>query len=108
MQVPEQPLFFTNNKGQIVRYNLRKLSELPYHLNRSHRYEDLHNEVIFNVSFLNAKLSSAPLTAVIAGQCTEIEQNLDRTRCQNMSFNFQTKSFEALLTSFHLQISRTH
>ena len=67
-QVPEQPLFFTDNKGKISRYNLRKLSELPFHLNRSQRFEDLHNEVIFNVGFLNAKLSSSPLTAVIAGK----------------------------------------
>ena len=29
----------------MIRYNLRKLSEMPYHLIRSHRYDDLYEKV---------------------------------------------------------------
>lgn len=36
-KVPVQPLVFYNKEGQVTRYNLRKLNELPFHLIRSHR-----------------------------------------------------------------------
>lgn len=45
---------------------MRKLSELPYHLIRSHRYEDLYSECLFNYSFLRAKLASMPLQLTLA------------------------------------------
>jgi NACHT domain- and WD repeat-containing protein len=45
-KVPEQPLHFTDVlTGQVSRYNLRKLSELPYHLLRAHRYQQLFADV---------------------------------------------------------------
>ncbi|CAL1545368.1 unnamed protein product [Lymnaea stagnalis] len=65
-KVPPQPLEFLDAKGKVIRYNLRKLSELPYHLIRSHRYEILYEKVIFNYNWLHAKLSSMPLQSVIA------------------------------------------
>ncbi|PAA68612.1 hypothetical protein BOX15_Mlig012608g1 [Macrostomum lignano] len=41
------------------RLNLRKLSELPYHLVRSGRIEEFHREVTFNVVHLEARLTSS-------------------------------------------------
>lgn len=42
-KVPEQPLHFVHlNAGSVVRYNLRKLSELPHHLVRAHRHDELY------------------------------------------------------------------
>ncbi|XP_064648000.1 NACHT and WD repeat domain-containing protein 2-like [Lineus longissimus] len=65
-RVPAQPLVFRNEKGEVTRYNLRKLNELPYHLIRSHRYEILYDEVLFNYKWLHAKLSCMPLQSVLA------------------------------------------
>ena len=50
----------------ICRYNLRKLSELPHHLLRSSRYEDLYDECLFNYDFLRAKIASMPLQLTLA------------------------------------------
>ncbi|KAJ6634766.1 NACHT and WD repeat domain-containing protein 2, partial [Pseudolycoriella hygida] len=65
-KVPVQPLAFTNKEGTISRYNLRKFGELPYHLVRSRRFQDLYENVLFNYDWLHAKLSSCPLQAVLA------------------------------------------
>ncbi|XP_069111532.1 NACHT and WD repeat domain-containing protein 2-like [Argopecten irradians] len=64
-KVPIQRLVFSSD-GAVTRYNLRKLSELPYHLIRSHQYEDLYATVLFNYKWLHAKLSSMPLQSVLA------------------------------------------
>lgn len=65
-KVPEQPLVFVDENGRMMRHNLRKLSELPYHLVRSHRYEELYAQVIFNYNWLHAKLCSMPLQSVLS------------------------------------------
>jgi hypothetical protein len=65
-KVPAQPLVYRNENGEVIRYNLRKLNELPYHLIRSHRYNDLHDQVLFNYKWLHAKLSCMPLQAVLS------------------------------------------
>ena len=65
-KVPEQPLVFCDQDGKPIRHNLRKLSELPFHLIRSHRYEELYAKVIFNYDWLHAKLSSMPLQSVLS------------------------------------------
>ncbi|XP_071108697.1 NACHT and WD repeat domain-containing protein 2-like [Haliotis cracherodii] len=65
-KVPVQPLVFYNKEGQVTRYNLRKLNELPFHLIRSHRYDDLYETVLFNYNWLHAKMSSMPLQSVLA------------------------------------------
>ena len=65
-KVPDQPLVFVDENGRMMRHNLRKLNELPYHLVRSHRYEELYSQVIFNYNWLHAKLSSMPLQAVLS------------------------------------------
>lgn len=65
-KVPVQPLVFLNKEGVISRYNLRKFGEMPYHLVRSRRFQDLYENVLFNYDWLHAKLSSCPLQAVLA------------------------------------------
>lgn len=65
-KVPLQPLAFHDADGKITRYNGRKLSELPYHLVRSHQYEELYNTCLFNYNWIHAKLSSMPLQSVVA------------------------------------------
>ncbi|KAL8578633.1 hypothetical protein ACOMHN_007091 [Nucella lapillus] len=64
-KVPQQPHEFLDSEGRVIRYNLRKLSEMPYHLVRSHRFEDFYEQVVFNYEFLHAKLSSMPLQSVL-------------------------------------------
>ena len=61
-----QPLVYLDKDGFLSRFNLRKFSELPFHLIRARRYDDLFSEVLFNYSWLHAKLSSSPLDTVIA------------------------------------------
>ncbi|KAL5006957.1 hypothetical protein ScPMuIL_015763 [Solemya velum] len=65
-KVPLQPLAFLNAEGEVIRHNLRKLCELPYHLIRSHRYEELYCKCLFNFNWLHAKLSSMPLQTVLS------------------------------------------
>lgn len=65
-KVPLQPLAFFDTDGKRTRYNLRKLNELPFHLVRSHQYEELYNTCLFNYNWLHEKLSSMPLQSVLA------------------------------------------
>lgn len=65
-KVPAQPEIFFNPIDNSVRYNGRKLSELPFHLIRSGRIEELYSRVLFNYKFLYAKLSCMPLNSLIA------------------------------------------
>ena len=65
-KVAAQPLVYLDKDGHLSRFNLRKFSELPYHLIRARKFEDLFREVLFNYSWLHAKLSSCPLEMVVA------------------------------------------
>lgn len=49
------------HKQQKRRYNLRKLTELPYHMMRCNRFEDLASCVLFNYKWLLAALDSIGL-----------------------------------------------
>ncbi|GMT33781.1 hypothetical protein PFISCL1PPCAC_25078, partial [Pristionchus fissidentatus] len=64
-KVPKQPNVFLGKDGKPIRFNTRKLNELPYHLLRAGRTEELLNLCLFNYDFLQAKVSSFPLQAVI-------------------------------------------
>ena len=77
-KVPEQPLCFRDEEGKVTRFNLRKLSELPYHLLRAHRFDDLYSEVLFNFSWLHSKLSCMPLQSVLADFEEFLEAKNDR------------------------------
>ena len=46
-QVPLMPLVFQGGSGRGRRYNLRKLGELPFHLIRCGKLEDLYRQVIY-------------------------------------------------------------
>ncbi|XP_069948531.1 NACHT and WD repeat domain-containing protein 2 [Cherax quadricarinatus] len=65
-KVPPQPLVFYNKEGKVTRYNLRKFGELPFHLVRARRFEDLYQHVLFSYQWLHAKLCSCPLQAVLS------------------------------------------
>lgn len=65
-KVPLQPLVFYTNDGRVSGYNKRKFGELPYHLVRSERFEDLFANVLFNYMWLHSKVSSCPLQAILA------------------------------------------
>ncbi|CAH1788936.1 unnamed protein product [Owenia fusiformis] len=77
-KMPPQPLAFTNDEGEIVRYNLRKLSEYPFHLVRSKRYDELYSDVLFNYKWLQAKLSCMPLQAVLADFEDMLQEQYDK------------------------------
>ncbi len=76
---PEQPLYFCDTKGNITRFNLRKLSEMPYHLLRAHRYDELYKEVLFSFSWLHAKLSCMPLQTVLGDFEDSLSYQYDRS-----------------------------
>uniref|UniRef100_A0AC35UEM1 NACHT domain-containing protein n=1 Tax=Rhabditophanes sp. KR3021 TaxID=114890 RepID=A0AC35UEM1_9BILA len=65
-KVPSQPNVLLAQEGEKTRYNTRKLNELPYHLLRAQRFQDLLDICLFNFDFLQAKVASFPLQAVIA------------------------------------------
>lgn len=65
-KVPLQPLIYYNRKKQVSRYNLRKFGELPYHLVRSNRFQDLFEQVLFNYAWLHSKLKVCPLQTILA------------------------------------------
>jgi hypothetical protein len=83
-KVPAQPLIFTAKNGIVnsnpstVRYNLRKLSELPFQLIHSQREEDLYDHVLFNYDFIHAKLSCMPLNSCIFDYESSFEFNYDK------------------------------
>lgn len=65
-KVPLQPLVFYTNDGRVSGYNKRKFGELPFHLVRSERFEDLFKNVLFNYMWLHSKVSSCPLQTILA------------------------------------------
>jgi hypothetical protein len=83
-KVPAQPLIFAANnataigESSTVRYNLRRLSELPYQLIRAHREEDLYTHVLFNYDFMHAKLSCMPLNLCIFDYESALEFAFDK------------------------------
>jgi hypothetical protein len=53
-----------------------QFGEMPYHMVRSRRFQDLYKHVLFNYEWLHAKLSSCPLQAVLSDfedACNNIE-----------------------------------
>lgn len=65
-KVPEQPNVFHCKETDTIRYNCRKLNELPYHLLRARRLDELYSLCLFNYEFLQAKVCSFPLQAIVA------------------------------------------
>ncbi|PAA71014.1 hypothetical protein BOX15_Mlig015065g2 [Macrostomum lignano] len=95
-KVPPQPLRFVNEAGKTVRYNLRKLSELPFQLLKSGRMAELASECLFNYQFLHAKLSAFPLQALLSDLDSMIAKTSDRnarilSECLRLSASIITK-----------------
>ena len=63
--VARQPLMFHNEKENKAVYNLRKLSELPYHLLHAGNLKRLKEETLCNFEFLLAKLRATSLETVL-------------------------------------------
>lgn len=83
-KVPAQPLIFatsnaaSNLNSSTIRYNLRKLSELPFQLIRAQREDDLYTHVLFSYDFIHAKLSCMPLNNCIFDYESSLEYNYDK------------------------------
>ena len=64
-KVPQQPNVYHAADGSVSRFNGRKFGELPFHLARSKRFEDLFQMVLFKYEWLHSKLSCCPLQSVL-------------------------------------------
>ena len=78
-QIPAMPLVFYTNEGVLSRYNLRKFSELPYHLVRSGNFPDLYANVLYNYQWLYAKMRACPLQSVLS----DFEDALSYVQCED-------------------------
>lgn len=67
-KVSGQPLHFGHDSHHpsSLNYNLRKLSELPYHLLESQMVRELMSQVLFNYDWLHAKLTAMSLHDVLS------------------------------------------
>lgn len=83
-KVPLQPLLFgpDSNDPEKINYNLRKLSELPYHLLESRQFNDLKKEVLLNYNWLHAKLSAMSLHDVLSDFRSAIEAGITEPEVQ--------------------------
>ena len=63
--VPKQPLMFDSREDQEI-FNLRKLSELPFHLLHSGNLEQMKQECLCNFEFLLAKLRGTSIQVLIS------------------------------------------
>jgi NACHT domain- and WD repeat-containing protein len=43
-----------------------QFGEMPFHLIRSQRFDDLYEHALFNYKWIHAKLSSCPLQAILS------------------------------------------
>ena len=67
-KVPMQPYVFTefSTRGNsVIRYNQRKISELPFHLTKTKNYRDLKSLTFCNFEWLFAKMKSQSVLQVL-------------------------------------------
>jgi hypothetical protein len=62
--VAHQPLVFGDETN--ILFNLRKLSELPWHLAKAGRFEELKTQILTDLNWLQTKLQATSLSAVMA------------------------------------------
>ncbi|KAH3837288.1 hypothetical protein DPMN_110673 [Dreissena polymorpha] len=62
--VPDQPLVYIHGKSS-TQFNKRKLSELPYHLVKSRRFEELGEMCVFSYEWLWSKISAFGLQLLV-------------------------------------------
>jgi len=70
--VPKQPLMFDSRKDKVI-YNLRKLSELPFHLLHSGKFDMMREECLCNFEFLSAKLQGTSLQLLMGDFSSYLE-----------------------------------
>ena len=64
--VPAQPLIFKSvNGNEKLRYNLRKLNNLPWHLMQTEDLGSLKKMCLFNLDFLQAKLCASGIQSIL-------------------------------------------
>ena len=63
--VPSQPLHYETLDGRI-RYNLRKLDQLPRHLHKSGRLDELEELILFNYEWIYNKIQAFSIENVMA------------------------------------------
>ncbi|KAI3386911.1 hypothetical protein SNEBB_004259 [Seison nebaliae] len=65
-KVPSQPNFFLDKERMnVLRYNIRRMNELPYHYIRSQQPDVLCEDILFNYEFVHSKLSALPMSMLI-------------------------------------------
>ena len=67
-QVSSQPLMFSKSV-----FNLRKLSEMPFHLIHSGHTGELDDEVLFNFEWINSKIRGQSLNDVLEDYVLALE-----------------------------------
>ena len=77
-KVPDMPEMFINPVDNTERCNSRKLSELPFHLIRSKRIQDLYDKCLFHYDFMFAKLSCQPLNNLISDYEDLLSYKIDK------------------------------
>ncbi|KAI1720798.1 NACHT domain-containing protein [Ditylenchus destructor] len=98
-KVPKQPNLFRSKDSDKIRYNTRKLNELPFHLLRARRLKELFTLCLFNFEFLQAKLCSFPLQLVVADYEDAISKIEDADTCRQLSLVVDALRLSASLLS---------
>lgn len=65
-QPSSQPFFFTSSSKDVGRVNLRKVIELPYHLQLSDRWEETEHRLLMSLSFHQAMVRAGLLSDLVA------------------------------------------
>ena len=79
--VPKQPLMFDSRKERQI-FNLRKLSELPFHLLHSRNLDQLKDECLCNFEFLLAKLQGTSLQLLMGDFSSYLDARPDDSDVQ--------------------------
>ncbi|XP_026171557.1 NACHT and WD repeat domain-containing protein 2 [Mastacembelus armatus] len=103
-QLPSQPFVFTSSPKDIGQVNLRKVVELPYHLQRSDRWEELEDKLLMSLRFHQAMVQAGllwDLVAILEGEESSSQVLLSRERLLLAS---TLKASACLLQSAPLQL----
>ncbi|KAI6228770.1 hypothetical protein M3Y99_01185600 [Aphelenchoides fujianensis] len=98
-KVPKQANFFRTKDSDQIRYNSRKLNELPFHLLRARRWKELFSLCLFNFEFLQSKLCSFPLQVIISDFEDAIGKCDDADACRQLNLVMDGLRLSASLLS---------
>ncbi|KAI6199667.1 hypothetical protein M3Y96_00651200 [Aphelenchoides besseyi] len=98
-KVPKQANFFRTKDSNQIRYNSRKLNELPYHLLRARRWKELFSLCLFNFEFLQSKLCCFPLQVIISDFEDAISKCDDPDSCRQLTLVMDGLRLSASLLS---------